>query len=632
MSDSNPLEVDKTVQIGDSVSQNEKKSRKDKSKALTKVVIRRLPPSMDEETFLNQIQPVPEYDYFYFVSADWSLGRNATSRAYINFLNEEDIFIFKDRFDGYVFVETTGGVEYPAIVEFAPFQGLPKSKSRKKDNKCNTIDTDPDFIKFLSYLSGEAGDAKPEMKMEYSYQIKDEKKITSTPLLEFIANKKVERREERKKKIDERKRQRDDDRNRKKNQVAKLIPSSIREQEEDGIIVRVVKSRPRDRDRGDRSKKERSSEHLNKPTAADAKQSKPESNREEKRRLEREQRDQKRKEERQRFREERDQKRQAERERNRKERESSKNKDDVKTEKSSGKTETDAPNKSNQKEDRVKRYSESRRARMESKDQGDAGNKTIGTADRRDNDNKTGKSDGDADKSVSVKGDENKDAPKEKAVPHSKAGDSDKSNATEDAKNQDDNSGDNAKESSSKSLTKEERLARRIRNKDRPSLQIYQPGQGKRRMSTKKDDEVSADDASPNILSKPSSPTSSENAVTFPTEKPSTAVKKVVDKAKKDRSTTGDRVKPMPSNEKGRSESSKSSSKAGPSASKTAPSQDEPVEPKVERKVSRYSERRNKIKEKQISKLENVDAATDVVNTVDECKNNSGEITDSEIK
>lgn len=57
-----------------------------------------------------------------------------------------------------------------------------------------------------------------------------EKKITSTSLLEYIANKKVERREERKKKIDERKRQRDYERNRKKNQVAKAIPSSIREQ------------------------------------------------------------------------------------------------------------------------------------------------------------------------------------------------------------------------------------------------------------------------------------------------------------------------------------------------------------------------------------------------------------------
>lgn len=108
------------------------------------------------------------------------LGQNATSRAYINFVNDEDIFIFKDRFDGYVFVETKGSVEYPAIVEFAPFQGLPKSKSRKKDNKCNTIETDPDFMKFMTFLNGEVGDVKTEMKMEYSYQIKDGKFLGST--------------------------------------------------------------------------------------------------------------------------------------------------------------------------------------------------------------------------------------------------------------------------------------------------------------------------------------------------------------------------------------------------------------------------------------------------------------------
>lgn len=226
--------------------------------------------------------------------------------------------------------------------------------------------------------------------------------------------------------------------------------------------MRVVKSRARDR--GDRSKKDRSSEQLNKPTAADAKQNRPESNREEKRRLEREQRDQKRKEERQRYREERDQKRQAERERNRKERDSNKNKEDVKTDKGSAKGETDAPTKSNQKEDRVKRYSESRRARMESKDQNDAGSKGIGTVDKRDNDNKTGKSEGDADKSMSAKSDESKDAAQEKATPQSKAA-NDSEKSTEDAKDNDD--GDNPRESSSKSLTKEERLARRIRNKVR---------------------------------------------------------------------------------------------------------------------------------------------------------------------
>jgi len=63
---------------------------------------------MTEETFLKQIEPIPEHDYFYFVPADWSLGQNAACRAYIIFTNQEDIFIFKDKFDGYVFVDSKG--------------------------------------------------------------------------------------------------------------------------------------------------------------------------------------------------------------------------------------------------------------------------------------------------------------------------------------------------------------------------------------------------------------------------------------------------------------------------------------------------------------------------------------------
>ena len=37
-----------------------------------------------------------------------SLGTNAFSRAYINFLNYEDVASFRDKFDGYVFVDGKG--------------------------------------------------------------------------------------------------------------------------------------------------------------------------------------------------------------------------------------------------------------------------------------------------------------------------------------------------------------------------------------------------------------------------------------------------------------------------------------------------------------------------------------------
>lgn len=64
-----------------------------------------------------------------------------------------------------------------------------------------------------------------------------DQKITSTPLLEYIANVKQERRDDRKRKIDDRKRQRDEEKQRKKNQVVKSIPRAI---EEDAKVCRLI--------------------------------------------------------------------------------------------------------------------------------------------------------------------------------------------------------------------------------------------------------------------------------------------------------------------------------------------------------------------------------------------------------
>lgn len=95
-----------------------------------------------------------------------------------------------------MFIDNVRGTEYPAIVEYAPFQGLPKSRARKKDKHVGTIETEQHFLNFLDMLKSEETETqKTEPKLEYSYQIKDDKKITSTPLLEFIAAAKEEKRE-----------------------------------------------------------------------------------------------------------------------------------------------------------------------------------------------------------------------------------------------------------------------------------------------------------------------------------------------------------------------------------------------------------------------------------------------------
>lgn len=63
---------------------------------------------MTAEQFKLQVSPLPEIDYFYFVPADMSLMPNAFSRAYINFVDQSDLFIFTQKFDGYVFIDSKG--------------------------------------------------------------------------------------------------------------------------------------------------------------------------------------------------------------------------------------------------------------------------------------------------------------------------------------------------------------------------------------------------------------------------------------------------------------------------------------------------------------------------------------------
>lgn len=46
----------------------------------------------------------------YQVSFYCSLGVNAFTRAYINFMNPAEIFNFRDKFDGYVFIDSKGMV------------------------------------------------------------------------------------------------------------------------------------------------------------------------------------------------------------------------------------------------------------------------------------------------------------------------------------------------------------------------------------------------------------------------------------------------------------------------------------------------------------------------------------------
>uniref|UniRef100_A0A4W5R5D6 UPF3 domain-containing protein n=1 Tax=Hucho hucho TaxID=62062 RepID=A0A4W5R5D6_9TELE len=193
------------------------KPKQEKKEEMTKIIIRRLPPSITKEELEEQLQPLPEVDYLEFFSNDRSMYPHVFARAYINFKIQEDIVLFRDRFDGYVFVDN-GGQEYPAIVEFAPFQKIAKRRSKKKDAKSGTIDEDADYKKFLEIYNGddEKFTSTPETLLE-EIEAKTKELVAKkmTPLLDFLKNKqriREEKKEERRRRELERKRLRDEER------------------------------------------------------------------------------------------------------------------------------------------------------------------------------------------------------------------------------------------------------------------------------------------------------------------------------------------------------------------------------------------------------------------------------------
>ncbi|NWS48931.1 REN3B protein, partial [Probosciger aterrimus] len=258
---------------------------KDKKETLSKVVIRRLPPSLTKEQLEEHLQPLPEHDYFEFFANDSSLYPHMFSRAYINFKNQEDIVLFRDRFDGYVFVDHKGNVffplfltgqEYAAIVEFAPFQKAAKKKSKKKDAKTGTIEDDPEYKKFLESYS--ADDEKltstPETLLE-EIEARNKELIAkkTTPLLNFLKNKqrlREEKREERRRRELERKRQREEERRkwkeeerRKRKEAEKLkkvdrCPEKERDRSKEEPKIKLLKKPEKDEkdlERKEKSKK-----------------------------------------------------------------------------------------------------------------------------------------------------------------------------------------------------------------------------------------------------------------------------------------------------------------------------------------------------------------------------------------
>ena len=162
----------------------------------TKVVMRKLPPDLTEEKLLEILgDDIPPHNYFYFAAGDPTLGALSFSRAYFSFTEESSILPFRDKHDG-LYLESESGAKYRAVVEFAPYQGMPKRLKRKPDARMATIEQDSDYQSFLESLEKKV---KPPPTMAeiaaYIDTIGTSKvnEVQKTPLVEYLMERKSNR-------------------------------------------------------------------------------------------------------------------------------------------------------------------------------------------------------------------------------------------------------------------------------------------------------------------------------------------------------------------------------------------------------------------------------------------------------
>lgn len=186
---------------GQSQSQHSgKQNHQPKNAARLKLVVRRLPPALTKDEFLSALGDdwkVPSNKIGYL---DYRCGKTKApgklslqSRAYIHLTNEQHIKPFETHFLQLAFHDAKGSHKDPQLKQllpslaFAPNQRIPTLKQRQ-DGRQGTIDQDPEFIAFLERETQPV--AKPLSLDQALAQEKPKDKVSSTPLLDDLREKK----------------------------------------------------------------------------------------------------------------------------------------------------------------------------------------------------------------------------------------------------------------------------------------------------------------------------------------------------------------------------------------------------------------------------------------------------------
>ena len=115
------------------------------------------------------------------------------SRAYIQLTKQEHINALSEKVRNTLFTDAKGSTKDssllgPPTVEFAPYGRVPNGRPRK-DARQGTIDQDPEFIDFLESLTSPV--TKTTSVDQESDVAKGKEKVTMTPLVQFLKDKKA---------------------------------------------------------------------------------------------------------------------------------------------------------------------------------------------------------------------------------------------------------------------------------------------------------------------------------------------------------------------------------------------------------------------------------------------------------
>jgi len=158
-----------------------------------KIIIRRLPLGFTQDELLNQIEPLEDCPTLWFRKANKLMESASFTRAYLAFEDWTKAVEFKQKFNGYVFVDKQGN-ESAAIVELAVHQDVPTNfaaASAKNDKRVGTLEERPEYKEFLEEFNNldlhkVTNFDELIRKVEEKEKRQEKGMVCETPLVKFI--------------------------------------------------------------------------------------------------------------------------------------------------------------------------------------------------------------------------------------------------------------------------------------------------------------------------------------------------------------------------------------------------------------------------------------------------------------